>query len=493
MQSGDVSNGSDRTGARSDAPTTVRSIEEAARGGRRFALVSLGCAKNTVDSEGIGQLLVGQGYEQVAEAADADLVIVNTCGFIDAAREESVETLLGLGQAKRPGQKLLATGCLTERYADEVAREIPEIDAIVGARNWQTVPRFAQELTVLPPEPRQPGSSLELMAIAPKGAIDLAMPPRVASGPSAYVKISDGCNQQCAFCAIPGMKGLLRSKPSELVLREIGELVAQGVREVVLVSQDSTNYGRDWGERDGLARLLREITDTYPDLPWLRVMYAYPSHVTPAFLALMAERSQICRYLDMPLQHTHPETLRRMRRPHRPVAELLAWIRSYVPDITIRTTFITGFPGETEAEHRHLLHSIETLGFGRVGVFLYSDEEGTAAYALPHRVARSVKQRRRHELMEAARAASRRAQAALVGTVQEVLIEGRGELDGRAVAVGRSRRDAPEVDGVVFVEGPVEVGQIVPVRVTGALEYDLIGTAVWADSGALTAPEPVRV
>ena len=449
-----------------------------APGGRRFALVSLGCAKNTVDSEGIGQLLAAQGFEHVDDADQADLVVVNTCGFIDAARQESIDTLLELGQAKRSDQKLLATGCLTERYSDEIAREIPEIDAIVGARNWQTVPKFARELTVLPPEPRQPGSSLDLMSIEPKGLIDLQMPRRVASGPSAYVKISDGCNQKCAFCAIPSMKGLLASKPLELILKEIGELNAQGVREAVLVAQDSTNYGRDWGERDGLANLLRAITDTHPDLPWIRVMYAYPSHVTQAFLEVIAERPQICNYFDMPLQHTHPETLRRMRRPHRPVDELLGWIRSVVPDVTIRTTFITGFPGETEAEHRHVVNTIETFGFGRVGVFLYSDEEGTASYDHPNRIAKSVKQRRRHELMAAAQAASLRANQALVGTVQEVLIEGEGELDGRAVRVGRSRRDAPEVDGVVFVDGPGTVGEIVDVRVTAALDYDLIGEPV---------------
>jgi ribosomal protein S12 methylthiotransferase len=480
MRSGDASSGGN--GKRVGAPNG----ELPATSGRRFALVSLGCAKNTVDSEAIDQLLAAQGYRRVDEAADADLMVVNTCGFIDAARQESIDTLLELGQAKRPDQKLLATGCLTERYADELAREIPEIDAIVGARNWQTVPRVARELAVLPPASRQPGSSLDLVAIAPPGLIDLEMPPRLASGPSAYVKISDGCNQKCAFCAIPGMKGLLASKPAELILKEIGELVAQGVREVVLVAQDSTDYGRDLGRRDGLATLLRSITDTYPDVPWIRVMYAYPSHVTTAFLAVMAERPQICRYLDLPLQHTHPETLRRMRRPHRPVEELLAWIRSVVPDITVRTTFITGFPGETEAEHRHLLRSIETLGFGRIGVFLYSDEEGTAAFDHPHRVARSVKQRRRHELMAAAQAASRRANELLVGTVQEVLIEGEGELGGRAVRVGRSRRDAPEVDGVAFVDGPGTVGEIVRVRVTSALDYDLVCEPVGA-------PEAVTV
>jgi ribosomal protein S12 methylthiotransferase len=469
MQSGDDSN---------------RLIETLSQpGGRRFALVSLGCAKNTVDSEGIGQLLAAQGYEQIQDSGDADLVVVNTCGFIDTARQESIETLLELGQAKRPGQKLLATGCLTERYADEVAKEIPEIDAIVGARNWQTVPRFATEMTVLPPEPRQPGSSLDLMSIAPKGTIDLEMPARVASGPSAYLKISDGCNQKCAFCAIPSMKGLLASKPRELILKETGELLAQGVREVVLVAQDSTNYGRDWGERDGLANLLRAMTDAYPDLPWIRVMYAYPSHVTQSFLEVMAERPQVCKYFDMPLQHTHPDTLRRMRRPHRPVDELIGWIRSVVPNVTVRTTFITGFPGETEAEHKHVVRSIETLGFGRVGVFLYSDEEGTAAFDQPNRIAKSVKMRRRHELMSAARQASHAANEALVGTVQEVLIEGEGELNGRAVRVGRSRRDAPEVDGAVFVDGPGAVGEILDATVTGALDYDLVGEPLGAPVG----------
>ena len=446
---------------------------------KRFSLVSLGCSKNQVDSEAIQQLLVGQGFENVAAADDADLIVVNTCGFIDAAKQESIDTLLELGQRKRPGQRLLATGCLTERYGSELASEIGEIDAVVGARNWTTVPRFAKELTVLPEEQiRQPGSSLELVEIAPAGELDLEMPRRAAMGPSAYVKISDGCNQKCAFCAIPNMKGLLRSKSPELILREVGELLEQDVREVVLVAQDSTNYGRDWGAREGLAELLEQICDAYPALPWLRVMYAYPSHVSERFLRVMTERPQLCRYLDLPLQHTHPATLRRMRRPHRPVEELVGWIREIVPDITIRTTFIVGFPGETEEEHRHVKRSIETLGFGRVGVFAYSDEEGTAAFEHENRVARGVKQRRRHELMVAARAASLEANRALVGRRLEVLVEGEGELGGRVMRIGRSRRDAPEVDGLVFVDGPGQPGEIVTVEVTQALEYDLVGALV---------------
>lgn len=445
-------------------------------GPKRFSLVSLGCSKNQVDSEAIQQLLIGQGHRRSASTDDADLIVVNTCGFIDTAKQESIDTLLELGQAKRPGQRLLATGCLTERYGDELAREIGEIDGVVGARNWTAVPEVADELMALPAETvREPGSSLDLVRIAPAGELDLQMPRRVAIGPSAYVKISDGCNQKCAFCAIPSMKGLLRSKPPELILREIGELLEQGVREIVLVAQDSTNYSRDRGQSEGLADLLVQITDAFPGLPWIRVMYAYPSHVTERFLRVLAERPQICRYLDMPLQHSHPETLRRMRRPHRPVEDLLGWIRDVVPDITIRTTFIVGFPGETEAEHRHLKHSIETLGFGRIGVFLYSDEEGTTACNDPNRIPRSVKERRRHELMNAARAASLDANRALVGRVVDVLIEGEGTLGDRPVRLGRSRRDAPEVDGVVFVEGESPIGAIVPVRVTRAMAYDLVG------------------
>jgi ribosomal protein S12 methylthiotransferase len=448
---------------------------EDSRPGSRFSVVSLGCAKNTVDSEAIRSLLAARGYVDAGDDQGADLLVVNTCGFIDQAKQESIDTLLQLGTQKREGQRLIATGCLTERYAGDVAAEIPEIDAVVGARNWGVLPMVADHV-IDEPTPREPGSSLKLVEIAPSGYIDLEMPRRVATGPSAFVKISDGCNQKCAFCAIPSMKGLLRTKSRQAILREVGELLEQGVREIVLVSQDSTNHGRDLGETDGLARLLEAITDAHPDMAWVRVMYAYPSHVTERFLRVMAERPQICNYIDMPLQHTHPDVLRRMRRPAGSVERLVGKMRSIVPDLTIRTTFITGFPGETEAEHRQLRHSIEALGFDRVGVFLYSDEEGTAAFKLPNRVPRGVKQRRRHELMTTAREASARANAAMVGKTVDVLVEGSGELDGSPVSVGRSRRDAPEVDGVVFVTGETRIGQIVPVKVDRAMDYDLIGT-----------------
>src|SRR5579859_8021127 len=240
---------------------------------RRFHIVSLGCAKNTVDSEAMEQLLLAAGHRRAATPADADLLIVNTCGFIESAKQESIDTLLELGADKRADQKLIATGCLVERYPRELSAELPMVDAFVGARNWSALPSVVSQLE----EIRAPGSSLSLIELAPDGQLDLEMPRRSVRGPSAYEKISDGCDQRCAFCAIPFMKGNHRSKPRELILREVGELVEQGVREVVLVGQDTTRYGHDFGQRDGLATLLEQMTDQFPQLPWIRVMYAYPA------------------------------------------------------------------------------------------------------------------------------------------------------------------------------------------------------------------------
>ena len=449
------------------------------RSGQRFALVTLGCTKNQVDSEAMKGLLGQAGHQEVVDAEQADLLIVNTCGFIENAKQESIDTLLELGAGKRPGQKLIATGCLVERYADDLAAEIGELDALLGARNWSTLPSLVNRLAEA-----EPGSSLKLVELAPPGLLDLEMPPRLVSGPSAYVKIADGCNQKCAFCAIPNMKGLLRSKSPELILREVGELRVQNVQEIVLVSQDSTNYGRDLGLHDhGLADLLVAITDRYPDLPWVRVMYAYPAHVTERLLDVIAARTQICSYLDLPLQHTHPDMLRRMRRPHRPVEEMVGWLRERVPGLTLRTTFIVGFPGETEAEFAHLLDAVQRLDFDRIGVFTYSDEENTPSFDLPARVSPRTKERRRRLLMEAARRRSLERNRAYVGREIEVLVEGDGRLGQRQVRLGRSRRDAPEVDGLVFLHGRAAIGQIVRARVAQALEYDLVAV-VESDTAA---------
>jgi ribosomal protein S12 methylthiotransferase len=440
---------------------------------KSFHIVSLGCAKNTVDSEAMQQLLLAAGHQRAIDATSADLLIVNTCGFIESAKQESIDTLLELGADKRADQKLIATGCLVERYSSELQAELPTIDAFVGARNWSALPRVLSQLE----EIRAPGSSLGLVELAPAGELDLEIANRRSSGPSAYIKISDGCDQRCAFCAIPFMKGNHRSKPAELILREVRQLVEQGVREVVLVGQDTTRYGHDLGQRDGLATLLEEVTDTFSEveLPWIRVMYAYPRHVTERFLSVLRERPQVLPYLDMPLQHTHPWTLARMRRPHRDTDDLVGWMRDRVPGLVLRTTFIVGFPGETEAEFDYLLESVRRLRFDRVGVFTYSDEEGTAAFRAADRVADVEKRRRRGRLMAAARDITIASNQQMVGQELEVVIEGRPE-DDSAWYAGRSYRDAPEVDGLVLVKAEaLPMGELVRVRIERALAYDLLG------------------
>jgi ribosomal protein S12 methylthiotransferase len=416
------------------------------------------------------QLLLASGHHRAPDSSSADLLIVNTCGFIESAKQESIDTLLQLGDSKRADQRLIATGCLVERYTTELAAELPVIDAFVGARNWSALPSVVSQLE----EARAPGSSLQLVELAPAGELDLEIATRHVRGASAYLKISDGCDQRCAFCAIPFMKGNHRSKPAELILREVGQLVEQGVREVVLVGQDTTRYGHDLGQRDGLATLLEQITDQYPALPWIRIMYAYPRHVTERFLGVMRERPQVLPYLDMPLQHTHPWTLARMRRPHRDTDDLIAWMRDRVPGLVLRTTFIVGFPGETPEEFTHLQDSVRRLRFDRVGVFEYSDEDGTAAFGMPERVAPAEKHRRRGQLMAAARDITLESNRQLVGQELDVLIEGRPE-SGSAWFAGRSYRDAPEVDGLVLVKADdLPVGEMVRVKIERALAYDLL-------------------
>jgi ribosomal protein S12 methylthiotransferase len=441
---------------------------------RSFLIVSLGCAKNTVDSEAMEQLLLAAGHQRAPDSRSADVLIVNTCGFIESAKQESIDTLLELGADKRSDQQLIATGCLVERYPTELRSELPQIDAFIGARNWSALPDVVSRLAEL----REPGSSLGLVELAPAGELDLEIVQRHVQGASAYVKISDGCDQRCAFCAIPFMKGNHRSKPAELILREIEQLLEQGVREVVLVGQDTTRYGHDLGERDGLAALLEQMTDRFPSLPWIRVMYAYPRHITERFLGVLRDRPQVLPYLDMPLQHTHPWTLARMRRPHRDTDDLVAWMRARVPGLVLRTTFIVGFPGETEVEFDYLLESVRRLRFDRVGVFTYSDEDGTAAFAMPERVAAAEKKRRRGRLMSTARDVTLASNLQLIGQELDVLIEGRPE-DGSEWYAGRSYRDAPEVDGLLLVKAAqLPVGELVRVRVERALAYDLLGRPI---------------
>lgn len=417
----------------------------------------------------MAELLTGDGYVPVESQQDATLLIVNTCGFIGPAKEESFQVLKEMAEAKRPGQILIAAGCLTQRYGQEVAEEVPGIDGVLGTRRWMDILTLVRELRASPhPEP-----VYHLPEVSTVGRDEGGVTRAAVQGASAYLKIADGCRRPCAFCAIPMIKGTLVSRPMESVLAEAGILSERGVRELVLIAQDSTDYGRDLGIRDGLPILLQGLVEAVPDVEWIRVMYAFPGHVTDRLIDVMAAHPQILPYLDMPLQHAHPDTLRRMRRPANMdwVYRTIERMREKMPDLTIRSTFIVGYPGETEAEFEALLGFIHKVRFDRVGAFTYFNEEGTAAAELADSVPGEVKLARKGRLMAAQQAISLQKNQELVGRELGVLIEGQGD----GLSVGRSYRDAPEIDGLVFVEGEVPLGEMVSVQITGAMAYDLTG------------------
>ncbi|MBI4757724.1 MAG: 30S ribosomal protein S12 methylthiotransferase RimO [Chloroflexi bacterium] len=433
----------------------------------RFHISTLGCPKNVVDSEGMQRLLLEAGYEQAPKPEAADVIILNTCGFIDVAKEESIDALVQAALLKRPGQALIAAGCLAQRYEADLQREIPEIDGVIGTRHWPEIVDFL----------RVNGYGLAVEKPLAPGPYPLT--------PSAYLKISDGCNAPCAFCVIPQIKGPYWSKPREQVLREACQLVAGGVKEIVLIAQDTTAYGSDRGEKDGLAELIVRLLHSVPELPWLRLMYAYPQHITPGLIETMARHRPVCHYLDLPLQHAHPDTLKRMARPHNVgrIRRLISDLREAMPDIALRTSFIVGYPGEIEEEFQTLLDFIEEMRFDRVGIFTYSQEEGTPAATMPEQVPRQVKEERHHRAMALQQRISLENNRKRAGKTLEVLVEGAQEPAGKRSAsdhgssllVGRSFRDAPEVDGLVFVTGRARAGEIVPVLITKAMEYDLWG------------------
>jgi len=460
----------------------------------KFHIITLGCPKNQVDSEGMSSILAAQGHTPVANADDADVVVVNTCSFIAAAREETLDVLREVAARKTPGQYLVAAGCMAESHSALVAAA-PGVDALLSTREWM---RIGDVVDTLQREPAVAASSAarEIIPLssAPASSDDLRVPGAYAdwrtapirrriTGPSAYLKISDGCNLRCAFCTIPSFKGDMRSKAVGAILGEAQELADAGVKEIVLVAQHLTDYGRDLGLKDGLALLLDELCAVLPKDRWVRLMYAYPHGISERLIATMARHPQICHYLDMPLQHAHPETLRRMRRPPDSdrTRRLIADLRAAMPDIALRSTFIIGFPGETSAEFRALTAFLEEVQFDRVGVFRYSREPGTPAAALPDQIPQRVIERRWHTIMRLQQGISRQRNRRWVGRVIRVLVEGQGQTDdGHLLSVGRSFRDAPEVDGQVLFWGTAATGTFVDVRVTQALDYDLWGEVVEA-------------
>ncbi len=438
---------------------------------KRFHLVSLGCSKNTVDSDSMAQLLGVAGYQATTDPRQAEVLIVNTCGFIGPAKQESVNVLNDLAARKKNGQLLIAAGCLSQRYGAELMKWVPGLDGLIGTRRWMDIVDFVSRLRERPhPEPlyHLPAEAATVGADE-HGALRASV-----QGASAYLKIADGCRRPCAFCAIPLIKGTAVSRPIASILDEARRLEASGVRELILIAQDTTDYAHDLGLKEGLSTLLEQLTQAAPGIDWLRVMYAFPGYVTDRQIETMAAHPQILHYLDMPLQHGHPATLKRMRRPANIdwVHKTIGKMRAAMPDLAIRSTFIVGYPGETEDEFQTLLDFVTELEFDRVGAFTFSFEPGTESAALGDPVPEAVKQARRDRLMEAQQRISLKKNQAQIGRTLNVLIEGQGD----GLSIGRSYRDAPEIDGVVIIDGEVPVGEMVPVRISGALAYDLSGT-----------------
>jgi ribosomal protein S12 methylthiotransferase len=467
----------------------------------KIGFLSLGCPKNLVDGEVMLGIARDAGHELTPDAADADVIVVNTCAFIDKAKQESIDAILEMAQYKKDGNcsRLVVTGCLAERYRDELKAEIPEIDALLGTGE---VPLILDAIGAGGSRPAASGSVIPLTffpsskaasnSSQPPAASRLPLPtyiydaetPRLLTTPRhfAYVKIAEGCDYTCAFCIIPTLRGKYRSRSADSILREARGLAARGVRELLLISQDTTFYGIDRGERGALARLLREL-NTIDGLEWIRLLYLYPTTITDDVLDAMAECDKVCRYVDLPLQHASADVLKRMRRPgnRKTYDTLLQRIRNRVPGVTLRTTLIVGFPGETEADYAELEGFVSDTGFDHVGVFTYSHEEGTRAFALPDDVPAAVKRRRRSALMAKQKKLVAAAQKARIGTELDVLVDGPSPEHG-LVLQGRLEGQAPEIDPVVFLTDcdPERYGsgQLIRTRIVGARGYDLVAKPI---------------
>jgi ribosomal protein S12 methylthiotransferase len=417
----------------------------------------------------MAQLLIADGYRAVEKPSQANVLVVNTCGFIGPAKDESFAVLNELSDSKRKGQLLIAAGCLTQRYGVEVAEKVPGVDGILGTRRWMDIVQVVSELRASPhPQPLYHLPDTPTVGTDEHDALRVSV-----AGASAYLKIADGCRRPCAFCAIPLIKGTAVSRPLETILSEARKLRDAGIRELVLIAQDTTDYGHDLGMKEGLAILLEKLTITVPDMDWIRVMYAYPGYVTERLIEVMATQKQVLPYLDIPLQHAHPATLSRMRRPANInwVHHTLAKMRTAMPELAIRTTFIVGYPGETDEEFQALMDFVQEIRFDRVGTFKFSFEPSTASEPLGDPVPAEVKEERYNALMERQQSISLQINQSYNGKILDVLVEGYGD----GISVGRSYRDAPEIDGMVLIEGDAPVGEIVPVRITGAMAYDLTG------------------
>jgi ribosomal protein S12 methylthiotransferase len=471
----------------------------------KIGMISLGCPKNLVDSEVMLGLAQNAGHQLTADAADADVLIVNTCAFIDKAKQESIDTILEMAEHKKTGRctKLVVAGCLGERYRDELKAQIPEIDAVIGTGE---VPEIVNVLASgsglqasgLIPLLRSNGEPIGTEARSAKTEGHTGLPtyiydattPRLLATPRhyAYVKIAEGCDYKCAFCIIPQLRGHYRSRSQESIVREVESLAARGVKEVLLISQDTSFYGVDRGERGALPRLLRAL-NRVDGIEWIRMLYLYPTTITDEVLDAISESEKVCRYIDLPLQHASDPVLKRMKRPGTRASyeRLLDRIRQRLPDVTLRTTFIVGFPGETDADFADLQGFVEATRFDHVGVFTYSHEDGTTAYDMTDDVPARVKRQRHGQLMRTQKRIVTRAQKARVGSRVRVLVDG-PSADHELVLRARLQGQAPDIDPLIYLTecDPSEVspGQVITAEIVSSRDYDLIARPVLVDAPA---------
>ena len=460
---------------------------------RNVLFVSLGCDKNLVDSEKMLGLLNEAGYRVAQEESEADAIVVNTCCFIHDAKEESVETILEMAEWKKKGRlkALIVTGCMAQRYQDEIQQEIPEVDAVIGTTGYTEIVPILDEILA-----EAEASQKEAAVEEPKEksfvnccpSIDL-LPASLADkrvvttgGYTAYLKIAEGCNKRCTYCIIPYIRGHYRSFPMEDLLEEARKLAEGGVKELILIAQETTVYGMDCYGRKALPELLTKLCEI-EGIEWIRILYCYPEEITDELIAVMKKEKKICHYLDIPIQHSEDTILKRMgRRTNRAeLVSLVEKLRKEIPDIVLRTTLITGFPGETEEEFKNMVDFVDSMEFDRLGVFPYSAEEGTKAAEMDGQITEEVKESRRDEIMALQQEISADKAASRIDDEMSVLTE--GYLYEDDIYIGRTYMDAPKVDGNVFVRAEEELisGDIVPVRITGANEYDLMGDVIYAD------------
>ena len=435
--------------------------------------VSLGCDKNLVDTEVMLGLLAERGHEMVDSEEIADVIVINTCCFIHDAKEESIQTILEMAEYKKAGscKALIVTGCLAQRYKQEIIDEIEEVDAVLGTTSYDKIVEAIDEAL-------EGHSSVEMTDI---NALPIVESKRLVTtgGHFAYLKIAEGCDKHCTYCIIPKIRGNFRSVPMERLIREAEELVAQGVKELILVAQETTLYGKDLYGEKSLHKLLRELCKI-SGLRWIRILYCYPEEITDELIQVIKEEDKICNYLDLPIQHASDGILKRMgrRTSKKQLIEIVEKLRKEIPDIAIRTTLITGFPGETQEQHEELMEFVDEMEFDRLGVFTYSPEEDTPAAEMPDQIPEEVKEDRQAELMELQQEIAFDLAEDMIG--REVLVMIEGKVADENAYVGRTYKDAPNVDGLIFVESGEELmsGDFARVRITGALEYDLMGEII---------------